>query len=432
MTRFVALLLSFSICAPIGLAEKRPMSPIDMVEMPRLGDAALSYDGRYLLYEISSTNWAENEKVGRYQLLDVFTGEQLPAPNPEDETVDVRAAVWAPDRNAFLFLRRPSEDESVQVFQYDVDTQQRQQLTDLDHSVSSIFWGADPSRFYFIARAQKSKLVEDQIDADWLIEPYDTPRHREIWTYDLKTRTSEKLVAGEFSIRDAYAHGAQAIVFVKVPNHTLNASHHGEVVVYDLEADQYSVWTQNDYRESDPKLSPDGSMIAYIATVNETGDPYYEDKVFVQRRGQAAKRVMGDQAFEALDFAWDRAGTGLFILGNTGLRSDLYHYTLETGEVAKISNGAHRVTDWVYDPDIDTHLARIETSDSPGDFFFSSQNGAFERLTDVYVEWAKNFELPVQEAVQWSARDGSEIEGLLVFPIGYRDGQSYPLVTITH
>jgi dipeptidyl aminopeptidase/acylaminoacyl peptidase len=36
------------------------------------------------------------------------------------------------------------------------------------------------------------------------------------------------------------------------------------------------------------------------------------------------------------------------------------------------------------------------------------------------------------EPIRWKSTDGTEIEGLLVFPVGYRTGKRYPLVTYIH
>jgi dipeptidyl aminopeptidase/acylaminoacyl peptidase len=34
------------------------------------------------------------------------------------------------------------------------------------------------------------------------------------------------------------------------------------------------------------------------------------------------------------------------------------------------------------------------------------------------------------EVIHWSSKDGSEIEGLLTYPVGYQVGQRYPLLVI--
>ena len=42
------------------------------------------------------------------------------------------------------------------------------------------------------------------------------------------------------------------------------------------------------------------------------------------------------------------------------------------------------------------------------------------------------FALGQIEAIQWRSNDGAEINGLLVYPVGYRTGRRVPLVTYLH
>ncbi|MEO0607711.1 MAG: prolyl oligopeptidase family serine peptidase, partial [Pseudomonadota bacterium] len=192
-------------------------------------------------------------------------------------------------------------------------------------------------------------------------------------------------------------------------------------------------WTGNRSSESQPRLSPDGSRIAFIASVNQAGEPYYEPKVFVLGETSPPQRLLGQLPMEALDLAWDASGDGLFLLGNTGLVTNLYHLTLETGALEQLTNGEHTLQDWRYNPDTDTHLARFETAASPGEIFImSSRADGFRPVTGVYADWPETYQLPRQERFTWRGRRGARIEGLLVYPLNYQPGKAYPLVTITH
>jgi len=287
---------------------------------------------------------------------------------------------------------------------------------------------------FFTAAALEDELIKTQTEKGWLIDAYDTPLNREVWRLDRAAQSVEPVLQGDYSVRNVeISADGQTLSFSKVANHTRPAIHLGEVHTYELSSNSAVRWTYNDYRESNPQMSPDGSKLAYIATVNAEGEPYYEDKVFVQALGKAPERLLGSMAMEALEFVWDKTGQGLFILGNTGLSADLYHYTLTTGELRQLTSGQHSVSSWRYYPESDVHLAKFESATSPGEFFILSDEGEdFQQLTDEYENLTKQFALPKQEAVHWQSRNGLTIEGLLVYPIGYEEGSSYPLVTITH
>ena len=74
------------------------------------------------------------------------------------------------------------------------------------------------------------------------------------------------------------------------------------------------------------------------------------------------------------------------------------------------------------------------TSEHPDELFhLVAGSGAPEprRLTDSNP-WLAEVELAPQEAVRYPARDGLEIEGLLIRPLGEEPGRRYPLVMIVH
>jgi dipeptidyl aminopeptidase/acylaminoacyl peptidase len=46
--------------------------------------------------------------------------------------------------------------------------------------------------------------------------------------------------------------------------------------------------------------------------------------------------------------------------------------------------------------------------------------------------WLDDVALGTQEVVRFNARDGVAIEGLLIHPVGYREGTRYPIVVVVH
>ncbi|MGB0513785.1 MAG: S9 family peptidase, partial [Wenzhouxiangellaceae bacterium] len=70
------------------------------------------------------------------------------------------------------------------------------------------------------------------------------------------------------------------------------------------------------------------------------------------------------------------------------------------------------------------------TSDHPSEAW-RIRRGEAERLTDSNP-WLAEVELARQEVVRYAARDGLEIEGILVYPLDYQEGRRYPLILNVH
>lgn len=410
------------------------MSPVDMIEMTRLSNGTLSPDGRYFAYLRSETVWSENKIVNRLKVIDRTLSAQLDlAIEPDDEDSHSRVW-WHPDSSGFIYLKKPEGEKKRQAFFYHLERQDETQLTAHGGAVLDVFWLPDGTGFYFISVAQPSREDGRLLNQGWLIPPFESNAYREIWLFDLTERTAQAVVSGNFSVRQvAVSRDGATLSYSRLPDHRFDSAYRGDVFTRRRDTGETRRWTGNTHGESIPQLSPDGKTLAYVATVDEDGRHFYEPKVFIKTETGPAKRLLPRMAMEALGFNWDQSGEGLFILGNTGLRANLYHYTLATGTLRQLTRGDQSISNWTYDSRSDTHIVRIETADSPGEYqLMRSSDATLSPITAEYADWPETFLLPRQERVSWRSRWGSRIEGLLVYPIGYEPGKRYPLVTITH
>lgn len=439
MTRVVLLLfLVASILVRPASAEPRPMSPVDMIEIPRLSNGTLSPDGRFFAHLRSETDWSENRVIYRLKLIDRTTGDPIetmiaPLVGESDSSV-----WWKPDSSGFIFLRKTrdadADHEKRQAFFYDLENRTATQLTAHGEAILDVFWSPDGAGFYFTAAQRQPSGDRRLLKKGWLIPPFESNANREVWYFDLATQSARVVVSGAYSVRQvSVSRDGNTLTYSRLPDHRFDSAYRGDVFVWHRDTDETVRWTSNVHGEGMPKLSPDGRSMAFLATVNQNGAPFYEPKVFVKTVDQPPRRLLSRQPMEALSLAWDQSGEGLFILGNTGLRANLYHYTLASGQLRQITRGDQSVASWTYDGRTDTHIARIETAQGPGEFqIMRDLSTGFEPITSEYSDWPQKFLMPRQERVSWRARWGARIEGLLVYPIGYEPGRRYPLVTITH
>ncbi|MCP5105444.1 MAG: S9 family peptidase, partial [bacterium] len=78
------------------------------------------------------------------------------------------------------------------------------------------------------------------------------------------------------------------------------------------------------------------------------------------------------------------------------------------------------------------HAAFVgSTPKIPGDLFYMAAGKKPVRLTTLNP-WIAQRKLAAREIIRYNARDGWEIEGLLVLPLDYKKGQPYPLLVVVH
>ncbi|MEM8817485.1 MAG: hypothetical protein AAGE85_16805, partial [Pseudomonadota bacterium] len=173
-----ALLLAASVHAePLP----RPMTAVDMIELPGLSSPSLSPDGKHLIYLRTDTDWQENKRIRRYRLLDLETGKALPPPEPESADESFDDVQWRPDGSGFITLLEREGDEFDQIYFYSLESRSFSRLTDHGSSISSAYWTPDGNALVFVAPRQDDAETRRLLDDDWLLRPYDSARNREIW-----------------------------------------------------------------------------------------------------------------------------------------------------------------------------------------------------------------------------------------------------------
>jgi dipeptidyl aminopeptidase/acylaminoacyl peptidase len=104
-----------------------------------------------------------------------------------------------------------------------------------------------------------------------------------------------------------------------------------------------------------------------------------------------------------------------------------------TGALSQLTRGDHSIVSGSYLEGPDLHVLGISTPTNAGDLWLvSGTGGGPDRITTVYEYLETEFELPRQEAIQWRGADGVTVEGIVHYPLGYKEGTAYPLVVQTH
>ena len=68
----------------------------------------------------------------------------------------------------------------------------------------------------------------------------------------------------------------------------------------------------------------------------------------------------------------------------------------------------------------------------PGDVFYWKRGSDEPKRLTRLNPWVTERELGEQEVIRYTARDGLEIEAILVKPVGFKGGRRYPLVVAVH
>ena len=141
-TKFqIIILLSVSLFTLSAFAQqKRPMTFIDLLEMPSLSDPQLSPDGQQLLYVLAETDWEANRQIQHIWRVNVDGSGQAKMTSGKNGERNPR---WSPDGKQMAFLTKRGDDEERQIYLLSNHGGEAKQLTDHATAVSNIQWVPD-------------------------------------------------------------------------------------------------------------------------------------------------------------------------------------------------------------------------------------------------------------------------------------------------
>lgn len=427
------------------------MTLVDLLQIPSVGDPQLSPDGAQLLYVRSDADWTANRRIGHIWRVNLETGESVPLTHGARGESSPR---WSPDGEWVAFLGRRGEARFPQIYLLPSAGGEARQLTDHESSspveavhfppLSSIEWSPDGNWIYFLALDPRTpdELEREQVrdDAFAFNENYE---QRHLWRIALGTRVEERLTGGDYSVLGyALSRDGRQIVFHRGPNPLHDYGDQADVWVMDADGDATRRLTDNGVPEapnccggSGARLSPDGSRVLFIAKSNEKFEFQYKASIFVMpASGGSPELLLPDLPYEVKQARWSRQGDTIFFLANMGVHSELFELVVSTNEVRQLTEGDHQIRAWSYQPSASLHVFAIDQPRSPGDFWVltDGEDRVPAQATHVFDRLAKKFELPRQEKAVWNGVDGVRVEGMLHYPLNYREGERYPLVMELH
>ena len=189
------LTLVFLVCAPLALdgqpaAAKRPMTFVDIMELPQVQDPQLSPDGKAVLFVMSKPDWKGNRRVGHIYRINSRRHESGPADLRRARRIE--AALVAGRQNHRVLARRDS-DTNNQIYLLETDGGEARRLTTHATAPGGMVWAPDGKSIYFTATDAKSadEREKDRVQDDVYAFEETNFKQRHLWVSDLDWQDDE-------------------------------------------------------------------------------------------------------------------------------------------------------------------------------------------------------------------------------------------------
>jgi dipeptidyl aminopeptidase/acylaminoacyl peptidase len=434
--RFLFVLsLGLLVASVVTAQDKRPMTIVELIDVPSVGSPRLSPDGTQILYTRTDTDWKKNGRTTHIYRIDADGSGEVQLTNGEEGESSPR---WSPDGMRVAFLAKRGEDSETQIYMMRNRGGEASPLTEHDSSVRSFQFSPDGGHIYFTApnaktpeEKKKDKLADDVFAFD---EDYKQQHLFRVAADGDGPQKADRITEGDYSV-----------IGFRLSDDGMRIAHHrslsplvdnrdeGEVWIMDADGGNAAQLTDNTVSEFGAQLSPDGAHVMFLSDSSADFETYFNDNIFVMPAAGGAHRVLyEDMSHEVSSARWAPDGS-IYFTANTGVRTELFHGTLDDGTPTALTAGDHSLSGWNFNRAAGKHIFGISNRENNGDLHLLPADGGDPvKVTSVFDYLAETFELPVQEAIRWKGEDGAEVEGLLYYPLDYQEGQRYPLIVQTH
>jgi dipeptidyl aminopeptidase/acylaminoacyl peptidase len=431
------LLCCAAIGAPIRGQSRRPMTLIDLAELPRIAGAApqLSPDGKSLAYLLSHPDWKTGRLVFQLWRQDIGGGA------PRQLTFSEGGAQpgglkWSPDGKTLLFMR------NGQISLLPADGGESRALTHHATNTRLPSWTPDGSAVFFVAgdpatsdERERARLRDDVFAVD---EGY---KQRQLWKIVVATGVETQVTSGDASVLDyRLSPDGTRIALQRAPSPLDADEYRSEVWVMDAGGGNPRALTKNDILEFNVELSPDNSQVLFLADTNQRFEPYYPPNLFVMpAAGGTPRLLLPDFRYTFEQAAWAPDGRSILAVVAMGVHSEIFQIDLGSQRPRQLTDGAHFIPPgWAVVPSAGKMVFQLDEPTRFGDVWTlplpaaSGEPAAPTRVTGRFDLLERDYALPRQEKVEWKGADGTPVEGVLFYPIEYQPGQRCPLVVQMH
>ena len=403
---------------------RRPMTLVDLLNIPRISDPQISPDGKSLTFVLATADWTANQRVPRiWRISTDGTGlRQLV------DDAGAYSARWSPDGSAIAFLLRGS------VFVVPAAGGTPRQVSKRT-GVADMSWHPDGTSIYFLASDPPTDVerARQQLRGD--VRVLDEYRQRHLWKMAVADGAETRITGGDYYVF-AYRISADGHHIILSRKPTQLPADTDRMELWNIAADGTSPvqLTRNAIPEEDGELAPDGSQVLFIARANHKQEPYYNANLFlVPASGGQTRALMPDFPYEVQRAGWADDSKSIWMLVNTGVRLDLFQVDLASRTPKPITKGDHALVPTSWSTVSGRHVFMIDEPTRIGDVWtWTTGDAAPKRVTGIYDYLDREFALPRQERIEWKGIDGARVEGVLTYPIDYKPGARYPLIVQLH
>lgn len=459
-----ALVACLFVLAGLAAAQQTPrgVTPEDYYSFEFIGDPNISPDGKMVAYVLTKVDRAQNRRNSSIWMI-ATDGNRPPwqfTTSPQSST----SPRWSPDGKSLAFLSsRPestpaapapaagaastgtAEAPRTQVYVLSMNGGEAKRITNLKNGVSVFRWSPDGTRFVAVSRIGPSDSKGESRDRSDVRHYKNTSykfndtgwfddRRTHLWVVEVKSGSAKQITEGDdWNDSDPqWSPDGTRLAFVS--NRTgkeYEENRNTDVWVISAEGGKVTKISDHDEADNQPRWSPDGKWIAFTGEIHDRDHP----KIFLAPSIGGAPSELAANGLDLIPggLEWSDDVKSLYFEAGVKGEYQLFRVDVQTKTVMQVTSGPRAVRS------VDFNFAGGKMVYLVNDFkhldnlYVAGLDGKNEfQLTDLNEALWKQLGFAEVERFSYKSADDWDVDGFLVKPIGWKEGKEYPLILSIH
>ncbi len=427
------------LCRPLLAGDT--LTPHDLLRVRSVTDAAISPDGKQVAYALSVPRDPFKDKDGpAYVELHVVSIEGASRAYVAGQ-VNISQIDWLPSGERISFLAKRGNDKQTALYAIPLAGGEAQKLIEHETAISGYSFSPDGKQVAFLAAEPEPKESKDLKEKGFNQEIYEEDRPlTRVWVADtpaagatIKEGAKPRMLdlKGSASVVQWSPEGGKLAVALAPTPLIDDELMHRMVHVIDAATGKATARLDHPAKLGPIEWSPDGKHIATVSG-EDIHDPGEGALLLWDADGKGPRDLLPKYPGHVNSLAWGTKDneTLLYFIADRGTGT-VIDFVDPHGVKPPEAAIESAVLSNLSIADDNKNVALIGQSAQHAPEVFTFVRGEPKRLTDSNP-WLKGKRLAKQEVIKHKARDGLELEGVLIRPLDEKPGQRYPLILMVH